>query len=69
MHYLLDSNILIFVIKDPECIVSKRLRATVVADVAICSVVEGELYHGAKKVTIQLQDVVFQKDYLMHVDI
>lgn len=49
MHYLLDSNILIFVIKDPECFASKRLRATVVADVAICSVVEGELYHGAKK--------------------
>ncbi len=49
MHYLLDSNILIFVMKDPECLASKRLKATAVADVAICAVVEGELYHGAKK--------------------
>lgn len=49
MRYLLDSNILIFVIKDPECLASKRLKATTVAEVAICSVVEGELYHGAKK--------------------
>lgn len=49
MRYLLDSNILIFVIKDPECLASKRLKVMAVAEVAICSVVEGELYHGAKK--------------------
>ncbi len=49
MRYLLDSNILIFVIKDPKCPASTRLKRMDVADVAICSVVEGELYHGAKK--------------------
>ncbi len=49
MRYLLDSNILIFVIKDPESIASLRLRKVDVADISICSVVEGELYHGAKK--------------------
>lgn len=49
MRYLLDSNILIFVVKDPECLASKRLKVIDVEDVAICSVVEAELYHGAKK--------------------
>jgi tRNA(fMet)-specific endonuclease VapC len=49
MRYLLDSNILIFVIKDPDCPASKRFRTREVAEMAICSVVEAELYHGAKK--------------------
>ncbi len=49
MRYLLDSNILIFVIKDRDCPASKRLSAMDVVDVVICSVVEGELYHGAEK--------------------
>jgi tRNA(fMet)-specific endonuclease VapC len=49
MRYLLDSSILIFVIKDPESIASLRLRKLDVADISISSVVEGGLYHGAKK--------------------
>lgn len=49
MRYLLDSNIVIFVLKDPQCIAAGRLKGTAAADIAICSVVEGELYHGAKK--------------------
>ncbi len=49
MRYLLDSNILIFVIKDPKCPAAGRLRVMGVEEIAICSVVEGELYHGAKK--------------------
>jgi len=49
MRYLLDSNIVIFALKDPACIAANRLKATDVADIAICSVVEGELYTGARK--------------------
>jgi tRNA(fMet)-specific endonuclease VapC len=49
MRYLLDSNILIFVLKDPHCIAANRLKGTAAADIAICSIVEGELYHGANK--------------------
>lgn len=49
MRYLLDSNILIFVIKEPGCRASRRLKATDVGDISICSVVESELYHGATK--------------------
>lgn len=49
MRYLLDSNIVIFALKDPACVAANRLRATEAADIAICSVVEGELYSGARK--------------------
>lgn len=49
MRYLLDSNIIIFTLKDPSCVAANRLKATDVADIAICSVVEGELYAGARK--------------------
>ena len=49
MRYLLDSNIIIFALKDTACVAANRLGATDVADIAICSVVEGELYTGARK--------------------
>ena len=49
MRYLLDSNIVIFALKDPACIAANRLKATDVTDIAICSVVEAELYLGARK--------------------
>lgn len=49
MRYLLDSNIVIFVLKDPVCAAAKRLMEAEAADIAICSVVEGELYTGARK--------------------
>ena len=49
MRYLLDSNIVIFALKDSQCVAANRLRVTDVADIAICSVVEAELYHGARK--------------------
>ena len=49
MRYLLDSNIVIFALKDPACIAANRLKATDMADIAICSVVEAELYLGARK--------------------
>ena len=49
MRYLLDSNIVIFALKDPACVAANRLKATAVTDIATCSVVEGELYTGARK--------------------
>ncbi len=49
MRYLLDTNIVIFVLKDHACVAAKRLKAADVTDIAICSVVEGELYTGARK--------------------
>ena len=49
MRFLLDSNILIFALKDPSCVAANRLNNTDVSSLAICSVVEAELYHGARK--------------------
>jgi len=49
MRYLLDSNIVIFALKDSECMAAKRLRNTDLSEIGICSVVEAELYLGARK--------------------
>ena len=49
MRYLLDSNIVIFALKDPACVAANRLKVTDMADIAICSVVEAELCRGARK--------------------
>jgi tRNA(fMet)-specific endonuclease VapC len=49
MRVLLDTNIVIFVLKDPVGKVAARLRQEAANEVVICSVVEAELYHGAKK--------------------
>ncbi len=49
MRYLIDSNVFIFALKDASRAVAKRLAATPFEDIAVCSVVEAELYHGAQK--------------------
>ena len=49
MRYLLDTNIVIFVLKDREGKAAARLTRESPADVATCAVVEAELYHGATK--------------------
>lgn len=49
MRYLLDTNIIIFVLKDPAGQAAKKLAQTSADKVVICSVVEAELYHGARK--------------------
>ena len=48
MRYLLDTNIIIFALKDPSGVAANRFRATSVDEIAICSVVQAELYHGAR---------------------
>ncbi len=49
MRYLIDSNVFIFALKDASGAVAKRFAATPIEDIAVCSVVEAELYHGAQK--------------------
>ena len=49
MRYLLDTNIVIFVLKDREGKAAARLAQESPTDVATCAVVEAELYHGATK--------------------
>ena len=49
MGYLLDTNTIIFALKDAQGRSALRIGETAHDDVAICSVVEAELYHGATK--------------------
>ena len=47
MRFLLDTNIVIFILKDPVGKAAARLKQEPPNAVAICAVVEAELYHGA----------------------
>jgi hypothetical protein len=49
MRYLLDTNIVIFILKEPAGALAARLARLPTADVVICSIVEAELYYGATK--------------------
>ncbi|HWE97756.1 MAG TPA: type II toxin-antitoxin system VapC family toxin [Tepidisphaeraceae bacterium] len=49
MPYLLDTNIVIFILKEPAGGLAMKLAQTSPSDVLICSVVEAELYYGATK--------------------
>ena len=49
MRYLLDTNIVIFVLKDQVGKAAIRLSQESPSEVAVCAVVEAELYHGATK--------------------
>lgn len=55
MRYLIDTNIVIFALKNAASPSAARLRQVPVADQRICSVVEAELYHGARKYDVPQQ--------------
>ena len=49
MRYLLDTNIVIFTLKDQLGKAAVRLSQESPSTVVTCAVVEAELYHGAAK--------------------
>ncbi len=49
MRCLLDTNTIIFALKDAQGRSALRIGEAVHDDVSICSIVEAELYHGATK--------------------
>ena len=49
MRYLLDTNVIIFALKDAQGRSALRIGKTPHDDMMTCSVVEAELYHGATK--------------------
>ena len=49
MRYLLDTNVWIHYLKNSNSSIEARLRTTPVGDIAVCSVVRAELFHGARK--------------------
>ena len=49
MRYLLDTNTIIFALKDAQGRSALRIGQASHDDVTVCAVVEAELYHGATK--------------------
>ena len=49
MSYLLDTNIIIFILKEPAGGLAMRLAQVSTAEIVICSIVEAELYYGATR--------------------
>ena len=49
MRYLLDTNTIIFALKDAQREAALRIGQAAQSEVFVCSVVEAELYHGATK--------------------
>ena len=55
MRYLLDTNIIIFVLKEPAGRLARRFARVPSSEIAICAVVEAELYYGATKYGVPQQ--------------
>ena len=49
MIYLLDTNVCARYLNGKSWAIRQRLRSTNIADIAVCSVVKGELFYGAMK--------------------
>lgn len=49
MRYLLDTNVCVRYLNGRSLAVRERLRATNVAEIAVCSVVKAELFYGAMR--------------------
>jgi len=49
MRYLLDTNTIIFALKDAQGGAALRIGQAAQSEVCVCAVVEAELYHGATK--------------------
>lgn len=55
MLYLLDTNIVIFILKNPACRAATRLQQEDAEEITSCAVVDAELYHGATKYGVPLR--------------
>ncbi len=64
MTYLIDTNIIIFALKDSQRTVAQRLAATPADEIVLASIVEAELYHGAEKYTLSDQRRELLTDFL-----
>ena len=49
MSFLLDTNVWIAYLKDPNSPIRTKLQSQAAADIATCSIVRAELMHGAQK--------------------
>ncbi len=64
MIYLLDTNVCARYLNGKSLTIRQRLRSTNVADIAVCSVVKGELFYGAMKSNNLEKTLTKQQDFL-----
>ena len=64
MIYLLDTNVCARYLNGKSLTIRQRLRLTNVADIAVCSVVKGELFYGAMKSNNLEKTLTKQQDFL-----
>lgn len=64
MRYLLDTNVCIRYLNGRSVAIRERLRATRVADIAVCSVVKAELFYGAMRSNNPEQSLARQQQFL-----
>ncbi|WP_414553300.1 type II toxin-antitoxin system tRNA(fMet)-specific endonuclease VapC [Anabaena sp. CCY 0017] len=64
MRYLLDSNVCARYLNGRSLAIRKRLQSTNIADIAVCSVVKGELFYGAIKSNNPEKTLARQQEFL-----
>ena len=64
MRYLLDSNVCARYLNGRSLAIRKRLQSTNIADIAVCSVVKGELFFGAIKSNNPERTLARQQEFL-----
>lgn len=64
MRYLLDSNVCARYLNGTSLAIRKRLQSTNIADIAVCSVVKGELFYGAIKSNNPERTLARQQEFL-----
>ncbi|AFZ28462.1 putative nucleic acid-binding protein, contains PIN domain (plasmid) [Cylindrospermum stagnale PCC 7417] len=64
MRYLLDTNVCARYLNGRSLAIRERLRATNFADIAVCSVVKGELFYGAMRSNNPERTLARQQEFL-----
>lgn len=64
MRYLLDTNVCVRYINGKSLAIREHLRTTNIADIAVCSVVKGELFYGAIKSNNPERTLARQQEFL-----
>jgi tRNA(fMet)-specific endonuclease VapC len=64
VRYLLDTNVCARYLNGKSLAIRERLRATNIVDIAVCSVVKGELFYGAIKSNNPERTLARQQEFL-----
>ena len=64
MRYLLDTNVCVRYLNDPNSVVTRRVRVTPPEDIVLCSIVKAELFYGAMKSNNPQRTLAVQQQFL-----